>query len=435
MIDPIAYLTQPRWQTISLGLERTVELLERLGNPQNSLRFVHVAGTNGKGSTCSFVATIMQEAGYRTGLFTSPELYCFEDRIRVDGSNITHEALCEISEVVRSAAEQMDEHPSEFELLTAVAFLYFAKMACEIVVCEVGLGGRLDSTNVLQAPEVCAITPVSIDHCAYLGNTLAEIASEKAGIIKPGCAVVCAPQAPEVLKVITQAAQAAQAKLTLVDEAKLSGTPLEFSYRSRSGLSLSPKMQAPYQLVNAACALDVIDSLVGLRWEISEDAVRCGLAKATWAGRFEIVSEEPLIIFDGAHNVAGMQALACALNEKYPNHYKLVVAGVLEDKDYQAMAVELDSFANEIIAVAPPNRRALDAKQFANVLRSCDPNSEQVSSISSTQTIEFGVRKILTRAAYHNEVSPQTPALICVAGSLYLLPAVMEVLHNAGLAL
>ena len=192
VFDPIEYLTSPRWQTMSLGLERTHALLSGLGDPQRQLRFVHVAGTNGKGSTCAFVASVLEQAGYRVGLFTSPAVYSFEERIRVNGQPISYDELTSVTEAVKQVAETLEEHPTEFELLTGVAFTHFVRSRCDVVVVEVGMGGRLDSTNVIEAPEVAVITPVSFDHCAFLGDTLAEIAGEKAGIIKPGAPVVCA---------------------------------------------------------------------------------------------------------------------------------------------------------------------------------------------------------------------------------------------------
>ena len=188
--DPVAYINTPRWRSSRLGLDRTRELLAGLGNPQDKLRVVHVAGTNGKGSTCAFLASILQEAGYKTGLFTSPYIIEFADRIRVNGSNIAPDDLLDVTLAVREIAEAMPDHPTEFELMTAVAFTHFAQQECDICVVEVGLGGRLDSTNVLEAPELCVITPIALDHTELLGDTLAAIAGEKAGIVKPGVPVV-----------------------------------------------------------------------------------------------------------------------------------------------------------------------------------------------------------------------------------------------------
>ena len=223
--DPIAYINTPRWQASRLGLERIRELLERLGRPQDRLKFVHVAGTNGKGSICAYLASILSAAGYRTGMFTSPYIERFEERIRVDGAMISPDELRDVTLAVREHAEAMAEetgdHPTEFELMTAVALEHFARFGCDIVVLEVGLGGRLDSTNVIDAPEACVIARIGLDHTALLGNTLAAIAGEKAGIIKEGSAVVSWPQEPEAMAVIEHAAAEHGCELRVPDFAQL----------------------------------------------------------------------------------------------------------------------------------------------------------------------------------------------------------------------
>ena len=431
MFDPIAYISEPRWQTVSLGLDRTRELLTALGDPQDRLRFVHVAGTNGKGSTCALVAEVLHRAGHRVGLFTSPALYCFEDRIRVNGQNITSEQLLSATEQVKRAAEAMREHPTEFELLTAVAFLHFARERCDIVVAEVGLGGRLDSTNVIERPEVSIVTPISFDHQAFLGNTLSKIATEKAGIVKHGSPVVVAPQEPEALDAIKAAATRANDELVMVDLAALDGTTECFSYRDRASLSLG--LSGPFQLVNAATALDAIDVLKQQGWKIGEEAIREGLMNASWPGRFEIVSSEPLIVFDGGHNAAGLAALADALDESYPDHRRIVVTGVLADKDYLTMARLLRMIADEIITITPPNPRALPAAELARILEDIGREEESETSVVAQDDIPSGVHFALDRYEALREAGED--ALICVCGSLYALGSVMEVLRQVGVAL
>lgn len=426
---------------MSLGLGRIQELLNLLGRPQDSLRFVHVAGTNGKGSTCAFVASILHQAAYRVGSFTSPALYCFEDRIRVNGINISFDDLCEITETVKQAAESMKDHPTEFELLTAVALCHFARQHCDIVVMEVGLGGRLDSTNVVEDVEVSVVTPISFDHCALLGSTLQEIAHEKAGIIKPKTPVVSAPQDRAVLGVLDQVAGKLDAPLTIVDSALLSGTPQCFSYRGRADLTLG--LSGSFQLVNAATALDTIDSLRAHGWNISEEAIREGLAHASWPGRFDRVSEDPLVILDGGHNVAGLEALERALEETYPGRHRIVLTGVLEDKDYPKMAQLLVRFADELITVTPLNPRALPAARFAEVLQTVAHEHRQDLSATAAPDLAGGVRRALQRASeVATACASEDPAdciskqpLICVCGSLYMLSSVMEVLRQADVAL
>lgn len=430
MFDPIEYLTTSRWQTVSLGLSRTRELLARLGDPQDSLRFVHVAGTNGKGSTCVFIAQILEQAGYRVGLFTSPALYCFEDRIRVNGENISCDELTAITEEVKRKADVMEEHPTEFELLTAVAFCHFARKHCEVVVAEVGLGGRLDSTNVIAHPEVAVITPISFDHCAFLGNSLPKIAREKAGIIKPHVPCVSAPQEPCVAAVIEEVSQKELAPLRTVDLDTLEEETAHFSYRERHNLTLG--LSGPFQLINAATALDTIDVLKQAGWNIPEDVVRKGLAQVSWPGRFEVVSQEPLIIFDGGHNVAGMEALVHSLEQAYPQHCRIALTGVLEDKAYEEMASLLAPVADEIIALTPPNPRALPAEDYARVLRCVQADAKCKHPVTAAHDIVSGVEEALLRYRKRQE---HEAALIVVCGSLYLLGSVMEVLRQDGVVL
>ena len=241
--DPIAYINEPRWLESRLGLDRIRELLDRLGRPQDRLKFVHVAGTNGKGSTCAYLASILQAAGLRTGLFTSPYLITFEERIRVDGANITLDELTEATLLVKGQAEAMADHPTEFELMTAVALVHFVRRGCDIVVLEVGLGGRLDSTNAIDAPEAAVIARIGLDHTKLLGTTLAAIAGEKAGIVKPGSAVVSWPQDAEAMAVVEQAVAAAGDTLTVPDFACLNvarwigALPARPRARSRTGAS------------------------------------------------------------------------------------------------------------------------------------------------------------------------------------------------------
>ena len=425
VFDPIEYLTSPRWQTMSLGLERTRALLSGLGDPQKQLRFVHVAGTNGKGSTCAFLASVFEQAGYRVGLFTSPAVYSFEERIRVNGQPIAYDELTSVTEAVKRLAETLEEHPTEFELLTGVAFMHFVRSHCDVVVVEVGMGGRLDSTNVIETPEVAVITPISFDHCTVLGDTLAKIAGEKAGIIKPGAPVVCAPQAPEAEAVIRQVAHERACPFVQVDLAQEQGSEECFSYRERHDLALG--VRGVFQLENAATALDALDVLKQRGWTIPEEAIRAGLRRAHWPGRFEAVSAEPLIIFDGGHNLSGISALSASLEHAYPEHYRIIISGVLADKDYQDMAEVLVDMADEIIALTPDNARALAAKDYVEALRRTH-EPRRVHIMVEAPSISAGVAEALKR--YEGARRAHVAPLICVCGSLYLLGSVMEVLRQ-----
>ena len=355
--DAIEYINTPRWLTSRLGLERIRELLDRLGRPQDRLKFVHVAGTNGKGSTCAFTASILAEAGFKTGLFTSPYVETFHERIRVNGRNISDDDLTAATLRVRECAEAMEaeggEHPTEFELMTAVALVHFAHVGCDIVVLEVGLGGRLDSTNVIAAPEVAAIVSIALDHTNLLGNTLAEIAHEKAGIVKEGSTVVSWPQEPSAMEVVEDAARRAGDKLVVPDFSLLSvgkvtrgaalltrGTALEHeghtpcsdsprfaaelraehavpaqklqvsssidSHRtpmsqvesavpmrqfSYRGREYTTRLLGSYQPSNAAMAIEIAGALRERGWEIPDEAIARGIAETRWPARFEVLDQ------------------------------------------------------------------------------------------------------------------------------------------------
>ena len=416
--DPIAYINEPRWQKVSLGLSRTRLLLEKLGRPQDRLRFVHVAGTNGKGSTCAFLESVLRQAGYRTGLFTSPYIECFEERIRVRGQNIPLDALRAVTLRVRDAAaevaEELGEHPTEFELMTAVALCHFANEQCDIVVLEVGLGGRLDSTNVIEQPDVCVITPIALDHTAILGNTLAAVAGEKAGICKPGVPVVSWPQSPEAMAVVSAQAKELGCPLTVMDLAQLKVEPLTagfmrpFCYRDHS---YRTQLLGAYQPANAAMALEAIETLRAKGWDIPESAIAAGIAQAQWPGRFELAARDPLTIIDGGHNPQGAQALADSLAELVAEGSGIhFVMGVLADKDYPAMIRAVAPFAASFTVYAPDNPRALTAEDLANAIA-----AECVAPVTLAESAEKALRQARARARASED------AIIVAFGSLYAI--------------
>ncbi|MDO4400604.1 MAG: cyanophycin synthetase [Coriobacteriia bacterium] len=395
--DPVEYINTPRWRSSRLGLDRTRELLAGLGNPQDRLRVVHVAGTNGKGSTCAFLASILQEAGYKVGLFTSPYIIEFADRIRVNGQNIPADDLLDVTLAVREVAEAMPDHPTEFELMTAVAFTYFAREECDICVVEVGLGGRLDSTNVLAAPEVCVITPIALDHTTMLGDTIAAIAGEKAGIVKPGVPVVSAVQTPEAMGVIAARAVEQQAPLTCVDADQIAGTPNDFGYRGWNHLTLG--MLGSYQTENAATALEAVRVLRERGWEIPDAAVEVGLATTYWPGRFEILGNDPTFIVDGGHNPQGVQVLIDSLEQRFPQRPVIFVMGVLADKDYPAMVRQLVGypFTRMFICIEPPNPRALPTEDLAQCAQ--DALQEQNDQMAREHPLTRPRHEVMIREA------------------------------------
>ena len=436
--DPIAYINTPRWQASRLGLDRIRELLERLGRPQDRLKFVHVAGTNGKGSICAYLASILNAAGHRTGMFTSPYIERFEERIRVNSAMISPDELRDVTLAVREHAEAMAEetggHPTEFELMTAVALEHFARCGCDIVVLEVGLGGRLDSTNVIDAPEACVIARIGLDHTALLGNTLAAIAGEKAGIIKEGSAVVSWPQESEAMAVIEHAAAEHGCELRVPDFAQLEegavkwedgASPFRpFSYKEWADLRTG--ILGSYQPQNAALALEAAEALRGRGWEIPDDAVRAGIAAARWPGRFEIVEggSSPdgfAIVVDGGHNPQGARALADSLAEVFPGRKPVFVIGVLEDKDYPRMLEDVLPLGSAFVCVTPDNPRALPAHKLACAIRWTGQDLLGCSACVNpvvARDFEDAIRRARELAG--------PDGLICAFGSLYSVAALKE---------
>ena len=377
--DPVAWINTPRWQASRLGLSRMVDLLERLGRPQDELRFVHVAGTNGKGSVCAYVASVLQAAGYKVGLFTSPFILCFEERIRVNGENITGEELARAVAAVRPAAAAVEaacgDHPTEFELMAAGAFEHFRAVGCDIVVLEVGLGGRLDATNVIDASEASVICRIGLDHTDLLGDTVAAIAGEKAGIVKPGCPVASWPQEREAMAVIEAVAAERGCELFVPDFADLNVEALagaalrRFSWKGRG---FETRLLGSYQPFNAALALTAVDVLRGRGWAISDEAAFAGIASARWPGRFEVVGTAPLTIVDGGHNPQGAEALAASLADLLGEEGRASVdfaLGVLADKDYPAMVRAVAPWARSFSVHAPTSPRALSADELAACVR------------------------------------------------------------------
>lgn len=436
--DPIAYINTPRWQASRLGLERIRELLERLGRPQDRLKFVHVAGTNGKGSICAYLASILSAAGHRTGMFTSPYIERFEERIRVDGAMISPDELCDVTLAVREHAEAMAEetgdHPTEFELMTAVALEHFVRCGCDIVVLEVGLGGRLDSTNVIDAPEACVIARIGLDHTALLGNTLAAIAGEKAGIIKEGSAVVSWPQEPEAMAVIEHAAAEHGCELRMPDFAQLEegairwedGAPPFRSFSYKEWADLRTGILGSYQPQNATVALEVVDVLRGRGWRIPDEAVRAGVAQTRWPGRFEIVERGSspdgfAIVVDGGHNPQGARALADSLAEVFPGRKPVFVIGVLEDKDYPRMLEDVLPLGSAFVCVTPDNPRALPAHKLARAIRWTGQDLLGCSACVNpvvARDFEDAIRRARELA--------DPDGLICAFGSLYSVAALKE---------
>lgn len=359
------YADTPKF-THEPGLTVMRELMRRLGDPQEGMSFVHIAGTNGKGSTAAMTAAILRAAGRRTGLYTSPDLTGIWERIQVNGVYINLPDLERLTLRVRRACRGLPE-PSFFEKITAAAFLYFAEAGCDAVVLETGLGGRCDGTNIIKNPRCSVITPIGYDHTAVLGSTLSAIAREKAGIIKPGCPAVSAPQEPKALAALQEAAAHQESPFHLVDITGISissRSPMgqTFSYGDMRDIRLP--LLGDHQAVNAACAIETA-RLLG----VEENAIREGLKSAVWPCRFEYFDLEPPILLDGAHNAHGAAALAKGLKSYFPGQKFTMLMGVMADKDIAGILALMEAPAARFICLAPDYDRALSPEALAGMIR------------------------------------------------------------------
>lgn len=418
--ETIAYIHSVSSAFCKPGLERIGELCERLGHPERGLKFVHVGGTNGKGSFCSMLDSTLRKAGYKVGLYTSPYITEFGERMRVNGENIPKEALVRLTERVRPIAEAMEDKPTEFELITAIAFLYFKEENVDVVVLEVGLGGRLDSTNIIESPLLSVITGIALDHTAILGDTVEKIAAEKAGIIKPSCPVLWGGEDEAAYAVIRDKAKSVGSDIRRVDysrltlgESTLSGTT--FDYGERKGLVIS--LLGSYQPRNAAVVTEAVDMLRERGLEIPEAALYEGLREAVWHARFEIISEKPLVIFDGAHNPQGIAGAVESIERYFKHSGVYVLSGVLADKDFLTIASSIARVARRAFTLTPDNPRALSAEHYRDVLRECGVAAEAMGSIYD------GVKAAASAAA--DDGMP----LVCL-GSLYTYADVVSALNE-----
>ena len=369
--EAIAYIEDFGWSSSRLGLERTRELLARIGDPQKKLKFIHVAGSNGKGSSCALFERVLREAGYRTGMYISPYIQDFCERIQLCGGNIPGDRLAEITERVQEAAEAMDDHPSQFELVTAIGFEYFMQERCDIVVLEVGMGGALDSTNVIDPPELACITNIGLEHTEFLGKTLEAIARTKSGIIKPGCDCVCYDGAAVVTEVVKGVCAERKVPCRCVDFSRL--TPLSETLEGQKflwdGMPYRINLLGPHQLHNAALVLTGIEALRERGWKIPKKSVLEGLDKAVWPARMEVLGKEPLFILDGGHNPQCADAMTDSLKKLLPDRKVVFLTGVLADKDYSAIMEKMLPLAQEFVCLTPLSGRALPAEQLAEYLR------------------------------------------------------------------
>lgn len=397
-------------------------LMGMLGDPHRRLRAIHVAGTKGKGSTCAVIASVLQTAGYRVGLFTQPHLHTFRERIQINGQLISEYEMVALLEASKPSIAKLPD-PSTFEIMTAMAFQYFTEQEVDFAVIETGLGGRLDTTNVIE-PLVAVITSISYDHTYILGDTLEEIAREKAGIIKEGRPVVCAPQKPAAEQVLVDVSQGRNAPLVLLGrdwlwertKANLEGQGLSVTCMMVNGEGLMKSGETrefwipflgPYQLVNATTAIATVDQLCRQAVNLSLKQVRDGLRAARWPGRLEIVARDPLLVMDGAHNVDSVQRMLTTLEDDFPYERLTVVAGFSADKDIRGMLAELTSRADELILTKSTHPRSADPNEL---VKKAGHSRAQVSVVADVSSAMWQAL-----AGAHPE------DLICVTGSLFVV--------------
>ena len=407
--EALSYIHSICWKGSKLGLDRTRELLGKLDDPQKELKFIHIAGTNGKGSTAAMLSSILEEAGYRVGLYTSPFINRFNERMQVNHQPIPDEELAALTEYVRPHADAMADSPTEFELITALAMVWFARQKCDIVVLEVGMGGELDSTNIIDVPEAAVIAAMGLDHVKELGPTMADIARAKAGIIKEGGRVVSYggnSEADEVIAAVCRARNASlcQPDFSAIVPGDFSLEGQTFSYKGWRGLRIP--LVGAYQMNNAAVVLETVEVLRQRGWSVSDEAVRQGLADTRWPARFEVLRRDPVFIVDGGHNPHGIRATAESLRRLFPGRKITFVTGVMADKDVEHILGLIVPLADQFFTVRPDNPRAMDAGELAARIEAMGAKATACASVRD------GVDRAIQAEGPHG--------VACALGSLYM---------------
>lgn len=416
--EALSYIHSNFWQGSKPGLERTQELLRRLGDPHKQLKFIHVAGTNGKGSFCAMLSSILKEAGYKVGCYTSPFVLRFNERMRFNGLDIPDRTLAELTERIRPHADSMEDKPTEFELITALAMEYFKEEACDVVVLECGMGGRLDSTNVIETAVLSVITGISLDHTAFLGDTVEKIAAEKAGIIKKGVPLLLCTEEAAAASVIRAKADKMHSPVFTVDREGLNVSRFDvegtvFSWKDYSDVFL-PLLGSyqPHNAQNVLCATELLNQM---GFSLSRAAVAEGIGKTRWPARFERLATEPAIFFDGGHNPEGVDAAVTSAKKYFDR--ALIVTGVMADKDYPYMVSRMAEIAKAAYCVKPDNPRALPAEDYAKAF--------QAEGIPATAC--SSCKEALQQAV--EEAKKQACPILCL-GSLYMYAEIVSALQS-----
>lgn len=421
--EAMQYIDELRPLGRVMGLESMRRLCEKLGNPQEQLKFVHIAGTNGKGSVLAYVSTVMQEAGYRVGRYLSPAVREYRESFQVDGRIITQSGLCKYLEPVKAAAASMAAegmpHPTLFEVETAVAFLFFQDRECDLVVLETGLGGSLDATNVVEQTLAAVFSSISMDHMDILGDSLEEIATAKAGIIKNKCYVISVQQPSEVMKILRQSTLLKKGKFLTADvsrakHVKYGVEKQRFDYDRYKNLEIS--MPGKFQVENAVLAVETIMALGRCGFKIPEEKLRRGLVETRWPGRFDVLAKRPLFIADGAHNEDAAKKLAESIRFYFTNRKIIYIMGMLQDKETDKVIRSTFELASHIITVTPPaGDRALPALDLAQTAR------EYHSAVTAADCVQEAVEIAYLLAGKDKE------AVIIAFGSLSYLGELMDI--------
>lgn len=419
--EALTYIHSVCWKGSVPGLSRTQELLSKMGNPEKTMKYVHITGTNGKGSTAAMTASVLRKAGYRVGLYTSPYLWRFNERMNIDGEDIPDQELAEITEYVKPLAESMTDKPTEFELVSVIGFEYFARHQCDIVVLEVGMGGALDSTNVIPAPEVAVITNIGLDHTEYLGNTLEAIAATKSGIIKPGCEAVLYQSTEGVHQAVADACEKQGVRLTIADFDSIKAQTPDFSGQTFS-YGKYKQVRLPllgnHQLRNCAVVLETVDALRRKGWNISDENLYSGIADTVWPGRFELLRRDPVFIVDGGHNPQCLYALAENTALYLKDRDITALTGVMADKDYMDMYAAMAPYISRFVTVTPDNPRSLAGEKLAALL------TERFGKpAKAVESVEQGVQEAMAQAG--------KDGVVLAFGSLYMTGTIRETVRKS----
>ena len=408
--EALEYISGVEWFGSKPGTERVSALLAKLGDPQKGLKYVHVAGTNGKGSCAVMLASVFKAAHYKTGLYTSPYLYRFNERMQINGKQIDDDVLADIVSRIRPLADAMEDHPTEFELMTAAALLWYSEEKCDVVVLEVGMGGRYDATNVIDDSECAVIMNIGLDHTKILGDTVEKIAWEKAGIIKPAGECVLYQQSEGVTGVVRAECEKQGAKLHIADFSAIESQfdCLEgqvFTYR---GIQYALPLLGAHQLRNAAAVLETVEVLRQKGWELAQEDVEHGLYAVAWPARFEVLSDDPYFVVDGGHNPQCAHTVADNLVNYFPGERRVLLLGVLADKDYPTLLDILAPLAEQFVCVQPNSPRALPAAELGEFLK------KYGKPVTVCQSIKDG-------CGAAQDAARSVGGMVCAVGSLYMV--------------